>query len=120
MDLVGLIISGKTPTTPNTRCFQGDLPDAFALAVLHSICSIWALHSPDNATLRDLSATREALYPEKTRGKASPYCPKAGFPTALSPFQLLAEPVLRGLLLWWKLHAFHSQPPPMVVNTSCM
>lgn len=64
---VGLIISGMTPTMPNTRSFQGELPDSFAFAVPPSIYSIWVLHGPDNATLNDVSVTREALYPEKTR-----------------------------------------------------
>lgn len=126
----GLIIGGMTPTTLKTNCFQGKLPDVFALASLPSIYSICVLHGPDNATLHDLSVTREALYPEETWGNnsllcnlrkapASSFCPKAGFPAGLSPCQLLDELVLRGFLQWCKLRAFPSQPPPKAVDLSC-
>lgn len=126
----GLIIGGMTPTTLKTNCFQGKLPDVFALASLPSIYSICVLHGPDNATLHDLSVTREALYPEETWGNnsllcnlrkapASSFCPKAGFPAGLSPCQLLDELVLRGFLQWCKLRAFPSQPSPKAVDLSC-
>ncbi|KAJ7420551.1 hypothetical protein WISP_48111 [Willisornis vidua] len=119
-----------TPTTPNTDCFQRKLPDVFAFASLPSIYSICVLHGPDNATLHDLSVTREALYPERTRGNnslhstlrkppASSFCPKAGFPTVLSPCQLLDDLILRGLLPRCKLCTSPSQSPPKVVD-SCM
>lgn len=126
----GLITGGMSPTTLKTNCFQGKLPDVFAPASLPGIYSICVLYGPDNATLHDLSVTREALYPEKTWGNnsllcnlrkapASSFCPKAGFPAVLSPCQLLDELILRGLLQWCKLRAFPSQPPSKAVDLSC-
>lgn len=60
---VRLIISGTTAIVPKVHCFQRQLPDAFAFAMLPSIYNIWSLYGPDNVVLHDLRVTRECTLP---------------------------------------------------------